>query len=136
MANNNKFLGRGLKYPLRLGADGGFARDVETSSIIASSIGVILGTRIGERIWNPEFGSNLYSLKHEPNTKITWNFVKEDVFRAIERWEPRIDRLRIDVNPSSRADSTGRFLLEIVISYVIISENRTENLVYPFFLER
>lgn len=135
MASQFPYLGRGLQYPLKPGADGGFRKDVENERIIQSSIGVILGTRIGERVMRRDFGSNLSSLKHEPNGPKTWNFIREEIFRALQTWEPRIDRLRVDVFPSPSADPDGRFLLQISISYIIISSNVPGNLVYPFFLE-
>lgn len=136
MAENNRYLGRGLQYPLKPGADGGFRKDIENQRIIQSSIGVILGTRIGERLMRRTFGSNLYSIKHEPNGPRTWNFIRDEVLRALQTWEPRIDQLRVDVFPSSAPDPDGRFLLQIVISYIIISSNVPSNMVYPFFLER
>ena len=136
MANNKKFLGRGLRLPLRPGPDGGFQKDIETDRIISSSIVVILMTRIGERVWNPEFGSTLSALKHEPNNDITYNRVQRSVFEALERWEPRIKNLQVNVFPAPSFDSVGKFLLEITISYRVISTNRVGNFVWPFYLQR
>lgn len=136
MANNNKpFLGRGLQFPARPGPDGALRKDRENTRIIKSSIGVILMTRIGERVWNPEFGSQLYSLKHEPNHPTTWNRVKRKVLEAVDRWEPRIDNIQVTVIPSPKADVANRFLLDILISYRIIATNVEDNMVYPFYLE-
>lgn len=134
--NNNKFLGRGLRYPLKPGLDGGFQKDRDSSRTVQSCIGVILGTRIGERVMLRTFGSNLYALKHEPNTPTTWAIIKDDVFRSVKAWEPRIDNLEVDVYPAPTSDPNGRFLLEIAIRYRIISTNVSDNLVYPFYLER
>ena len=131
MANNKKFLGRGLAYPIRLAPDGGFVRDIESTSIIQSSIAIILLTRPGERLWNREFGSNLYSLVHEPNSPTLWQLVKQEVFAAIDRWEPRIENIRVIVEPNP----FNRFQLNIFVSYNIIATNTDENVVFPFFLE-
>lgn len=135
MALQREFLGRGLRFPLRPGPDGGFIKDIATDRIIKSSIGVILMTRIGERVWLPEFGSELGVIKHEPNHPTTWRRVQIKTFEAIDRWEPRIDQINITVVPSPSPDRENNFLLDIIISYRIIATNQPDNFVYPFYLE-
>lgn len=135
MAILREILGRGLQYPLRPGPDGGFRKDIANSRIIQSSIGIILMTRIGERVWNPEFGSEISALKHEPNSKLTWLRVQEETLSAVEKWEPRIDQLRVTVVPKPSADREGNFLLDVIISYRIIASSTQDNFVWPFYLE-
>jgi phage baseplate assembly protein W len=135
MAIKREVLGRGLQYPLQPGSDGGFRKDIADPRIIKSCIGIILMTRIGERVWNPEFGSELYSLKHEPNSKLTWRIVQEEVLSSVKRWEPRIDQLSVTVVPAPSVDREGNFLLQINISYRIIASNTPDNFVFPFYLE-
>ena len=135
MPDNSRYLGRGLQFPLRPGPDGGFRKDRETSRIIQSGIGIILMTRIGERVWLPEFGSNLTVLKHEPNGPETWQRIQDEALAAIKRWEPRITNLQVIVQPSRSRSHSGKFLVNVLIKYRIIATNKSDNFVFPFYLE-
>lgn len=61
--------------------------DVES---VYQSINNILTTRVGERFFNPEFGSELEELIHEPMDETTVAEIYSYVIHAIERWEPRV----------------------------------------------
>ncbi len=132
---NIEFLGRGLQYPLRPGTDGGFRKDIASVRIIQSSIGVLLLTRIGERVNLPEFGCELGTMKHEPNHPTTWERVQAKVTEAIIRWEPRVDNVKVTIVPFPSTDQEGRFGVSIIIEYRIITNNQPGNFVFPFYLE-
>jgi phage baseplate assembly protein W len=97
-----QLLGRGVKFPPRVGADGRVAwSEGETS--VRESIAVILKTAPRERIPLPEFGGGLDRFLFEPNTVTTRHLVQERITTALARWEPRIvvesvvvDAARID----------------------------------------
>lgn len=114
-----------------VGNDGNFRRYIDNTRAVQSGIAIILLTRPGERIYNPEFGSRLYQLIHEPNGPELWRIIQTEVFSAIDRWEPRITNLRVQVEP----DPTNQNLLRVGISYTIISNNVPENFVFPLFLQ-
>lgn len=57
---------------------------------IYQSINNILATNKGERVFNPEFGSNLENLLFEPIDNITALKVFTFLTNAIERFEPRV----------------------------------------------
>ncbi len=61
--------------------------DVEA---VYQSINNILTTNIGERLMNPEFGSNLQNLLMEPIDKLTTSQIYVSVVHAIKRWDQRI----------------------------------------------
>jgi hypothetical protein len=61
---NSSFLGSGLSFPLRIGADGDFVLSQEVNQV-EESIQVILGTKPGERRMLPTFGSDLHKLVFE-----------------------------------------------------------------------
>lgn len=64
-----------------------FVEDVEA---VCQSIHNILNTRTTERIFNPEFGSELEDLLFEPMDDITTFRIYRFVVSAIERWDPRV----------------------------------------------
>ena len=67
----------------------------EGNNLIKENITRILLTQPGERINNPQFGSNLKSFIFDPE-----NVLKNDVVRNLEksinRWEPRVNIGYID----------------------------------------
>lgn len=133
------YLGRGLRLPLKPGPDGGFEKDIDSERIIQSSVNVILLTRlyfadngnpVGERVWRPDFGSNVTNLKHEPNVESTFRKVKRSIIDPIRKWERRIKDLTINIIPSPN----DPYAVFVFLSYKIISSNEDGNLVFPLFL--
>ena len=127
------FLGKGIKFPFRINAVGGTGTSVATSETfdhINESIRQILGTRIGERVRLLEFGSRLKELVFEPNDDVLKNLAKVYVADAIRSWEKRVILKEIDIN----SDPDGH-LFNIGIFYTVIKNQKTGNLVYPFYVQ-
>jgi len=99
---------------------------------VRNSIFLILSTGKGERVMRPDFGCGLHELVFSVNGPATQGMAEFHVREALEKWEPRIDLMRV------RATGTGGFgeQLLIEIDYrVRLTDNRF-NLVYPFYLDR
>src|SRR3954468_16717041 len=93
-------LGRGFAFPLRLDP----RRRIEESEgerRVRESIVTILGTEQGERLMRPTFGSRLRSLVFAPNNPATANLARFYIEDALARWEPRIDRVQVVVDPAA-----------------------------------
>ena len=129
------FLGKGLRYPFRFqSVSGGTQVSTATSrehEHIRESILQILGTRIGERFMNPEFGSRLKDLVFEQNDEVLKGLLRHYVIDAIKRWEKRviITEVRFDDRP---LNIDGNLLL-VHIAYRVIQSQVDGNLVYPFY---
>lgn len=80
---------RGPSFPIRIGEHGIFqeAADVE---LIQGNILQILGTRRGERVMLPEFGSRIMDYIFQKLTHTTCVLIRHELIRAIARWEPRV----------------------------------------------
>ena len=80
---------RGIAYPVRIGDKGLFneASDIE---LIKGNILQILGTRRGERVMLPLFGSRIPDYIFEPLDHTTCALIRFEAIRAIKMWEPRI----------------------------------------------
>jgi phage baseplate assembly protein W len=80
---------KGAIFPVRSGDKGLFkeATDVE---LIEGNILQILGTRKGERVMLPLFGSKLLDFIHEPLHDVTVPLIRFDLIEAIKMWEPRV----------------------------------------------
>ena len=103
------------------------AEDIET---VYQSITNILNTPIGERFFNPEFGSNLESILFEPMDSITEAKIFRLVIEAIERWEPRV---RIDYGRSSVIANYDAHQYDVSLAFTVIGLD-SDNLIFSGLL--
>ena len=130
MNEKKSFLGTGWSFPP------GFTKNpcqvvmVSDEEDIKQSLQILLSTRHGERIMQPEYGCNLDVLLFEPINTSLITFVKDLIEKAILYHEPRIDLKKIDI----KTEQVLEGLLLIELEYVVRSTNSRYNLVYPFYL--
>lgn len=90
----------GISFPFRVGNKGGVAISTTTftdTQHIKESIHQILTTRIGERVQEPEFGSNIDYFLFSPGDTAAKNLIAYEVVQALRRWEKRINIEQSDV---------------------------------------
>jgi phage baseplate assembly protein W len=90
------FLGQGMSFPPRVGADGRFVWS-QGEANIRENIALILKTDPGERLALPDFGAGLAQFLFEPNTAATHARLQEAISGALSDWEPRIQVESVDV---------------------------------------
>ncbi|MGK6353920.1 GPW/gp25 family protein [Sphingomonas sp. DT-207] len=129
MAAFPEFLGRGLKFPIRVNGRGGLSWS-EGEESIAEAIWIILSTPRRSRVMEPEFGCGAHDYVFAPNNATTRAMVQSEVLRALVRYEPRIDVLA--VRATAQADVPELLLVEI--DYRVRANNAAHNIVYPFYL--
>ena len=66
---------------------------------IEQAITIILLTPKGSKIFEPEFGSDLLSYIDKLAPQYIPRIVTE-VWRAIQKWEPRVNLLKVEVKPT------------------------------------
>ncbi len=131
MSERRSFLGKGLSFPLEIQRQQGHFQTVEGEERIRQAIGIILGTRQGERVMRPDFGCGIYDCLFEiPDYEVCCR-MKKAVVDAIVRWEPRIRGLEAEVTPDEKEPG----LVWIEIRYQVRATNNPYNLVYPFYME-
>ncbi len=126
---SQQFIGAGWAFPPSVDQTGGIklaAREQE----IDQAIRLILGTAVGERPMRPEFGSRLHEFLFAAADATTAGLISHDVRRALERWEPRIHVLTVNVT----VDDEEQNLLYIDVEFSIRSTNNERNLVFPFYV--
>ncbi|HOU12875.1 MAG TPA: GPW/gp25 family protein [Anaerolineae bacterium] len=126
---SKEFLGQGLAFPLQVNARGEIAL-VSGDRDIEQSIGIILGTRPGERVMRPEFGCRASELLFEPRNSATETLMQQYVEEALHRWEPRIDVQWVRV----LADNTQDGAVVVEVNYLVKATHDQRSIVYPFFL--
>jgi phage baseplate assembly protein W len=92
----NSIFGRGLAFPLRVGADGRIVWS-EGETNIRESIAVVLRTEPGERVGVPDFGAGLGRFLFEPNNAATHARIQDAIVRALANWERRIEVESVEI---------------------------------------
>lgn len=80
---------------LHVSPTGGLAL-VAGDAAVRQAILLLLSTRPGERVMRPLYGCNLHRILFWPNDNTTAGLAIHYVRQAIERWEPRVQIVRID----------------------------------------
>ena len=116
---------------LHVSRTGGIDLVAEHASV-RQAILLLLTTTPGERLMRPDYGCDLHRLVFAPNDATTHGLAIHYVRQALQRWEPRIDILRLDAN-SSEADP-GR--MDILLEYRMRRTLHRDTLVVPVNLTR
>jgi phage baseplate assembly protein W len=124
-----EFLGAGWSFPLGINERGGISLSTGETDI-QEAIRMILLTAKGERVMRPEFGSDIYKLIFAPNNATTHGLMRFYVLEALERWEPRIEEIEVDVRPHSQDEAQ----MLVSVRYQLRGSNHERNLVFPFYL--
>ena len=129
MEKDNAFLGRGWGFPPTFDKASKSVGMLEEENDIESSLEILLSTRLGERIMQPNYGCNLDEMVFEAMNLTMVTYLKDLVENAILYYEPRIDLegLRIDTS----GDLEGMLL--IIIDYTVRTTNSRFNFVFPFY---
>lgn len=127
--NRKDFLGRGWAFPVRVDESDGTVASVEFEQDVREAILIILGTSPGERVMRPGFGCGIHDLVFKSVDAAAVTRIESSVRDALNRFEARIDVLRVAVNVSNAVN--GELLIEL--EYRVRRTNQTGNLVYPFY---
>jgi len=130
MLADSSFLGTGWSFPPAFRRGGADVEMAAGSEDIHQSLQILLSTRLGERVLQPEFGCDLTDILFEEIDQGLVNTLTSLISDAILVFEPRISLDNLDVSES--ADEPG--LLLIQIEYTVSSTNSRFNMVYPFYL--
>ncbi|MGC9347461.1 MAG: GPW/gp25 family protein [Anaerolineae bacterium] len=103
---------------------------VEGGDSVRQAILLLLSTMPGERVMRPEYGCNLHQLVFAPNDDTTAGLAIHYVQRALERWEPRIEILRLDAGRNPHRPE----LLDLVLEYRVLATQRVEELTFSLNL--
>lgn len=129
MNNSDRdYLGKGISFPLKINVQGEIAIDGGDRNL-EESITTILGTKLGERVYRPNFGCRLADLTFAPMNPQTILLARIYVEEALNRWEPRIQVTGVYAEPDP---IRGR--LDLRILYEIKESHDNRSMVYPFYL--
>ena len=126
---DREYIGQGLAFPLQVNPRGELAlasgeRDIE------QAIYIVLSTMPGERVMRPEFGCRVHELVFAPHNAATEGLAALYVKQALDRWEPRIDVMAVDIETDPLHDGA----LLINVKYRVRDTHNERSIVYPFYL--
>ena len=103
---------------------------VETDASVRQAILLLLSTTPGERVMRPEYGCDLRRLLFSPNDDTTAGLAIHFVRQSLQRWEPRVEILRVDAFPNEDRPEQ----LDIFLEYRVRATLQTEQLSIPVTL--
>jgi phage baseplate assembly protein W len=103
---------------------------VDDHDSVRQAILLLLSTIPGERVMRPDYGCQLHRLVFSPNDETTAGLAIHYVRQALDRWEPRIDVLRLDAerNPEDPEQ------LIISLEYRVRATQQTATTTFSFNL--
>lgn len=112
---NGKFIN--INYPFK-NSNKGFFLDLtsdDRSAIKADLMHLIL-TRKGQRLYNPDFGTDLLRFIFEPNDNLTFGKIKEEITTAVKRYLPNLQIDDISVTESEDSEHAAVVRLDYTIT--------------------
>tara|TARA_S200002703_G_scaffold3043_2_gene4522 strand:- start:1148 stop:1546 length:399 start_codon:yes stop_codon:yes gene_type:complete len=110
----------GLSYPIRLGQDGFFETNVDTISQLKSNIKTLFSTKIGERRFNNEFGSELHNfLFEQQDFDINSDLIKDIVQRDVNKFLNGVivDNVNVILSENQPNNTTNKIFISIIFTY-------------------
>ena len=129
--NSYEFLGKGWSFPPAFSKKSRSVMMLENEENIAKSIKVIVLTRLGERFFHPNLGTEINDFAFMRNVMSMDRIrLKRMIETAITENEFRVDVDQVDVRNNQQEDC-----VEISVAYTIKAFDTKYNMVFPFYLE-
>lgn len=126
---DDSFLGTGWSFPPSFDNQRGEVAMLSDVADIESSLHILLTTRLGERVMQPDYGCDLDELMFESLSSTFQSFIKDLVKTAILYFEPRIKLDSVELDDSQ----TEEGLILIVVNYTVRTTNTRFNYVFPYY---
>ena len=130
--NENDDAKFGLKFPLEYNnQQGGFFPTSRTIKEQASSnLKNLILTNRGERVGQPEFGTNITSILFEPITPDIGDRIEASISEAISKWLPYITI--VNVFTSTPETNPNMILIQIEFSIKVDDPNSVNTITFTF----
>jgi len=125
----NSFLGTGWSFPPAFDTVSNSVQMTSDEIDIQFSLQILLSTRKGERVMQPEYGCNLDEMLFEPMSTTFKTYISQMIKRAILYYESRIDLNSVIVDDSDEINGT----ILLILDYTVRTTNSRFNFVYPYY---
>ena len=118
---NGKYIN--IRYPFQDSNKGFFLalNDIDGDAIKSDLMHLIL-TRKGQRLYNPDFGTNLLKFIFEPEDGLTLGQIKEEITNVTKKYLPKLQITNISVDQSTESE----YAAVVRIDYAITDDVFTE----------
>ena len=111
-------------------APSGRVQMVEADASVRQAILLLISTSPGERVMRPDYGCSLRRLVFSPNDDTTAGLAIHYVRQALERWEPRIEIMKLDAGRDEQAAER----LTVMLEYRVKATRRNERTAFSISL--
>lgn len=112
---NGKYIN--IDYPFKNSPKGFFLNlNADDQRAIKADLMHLLLTKKGQRLYNPDFGTNLIKFIFEPNDNLTLENLKEEVTSSVKKYLPKLSIKDISVTPSPDSDYAAVIRVDYVIT--------------------
>ena len=113
-----------IAYPFKDSVKG-FFLDLTTTDdeAVKSDLMHLLLTRKGQRLYNPDFGTDLLKFIFEPNDSKTLAELKTEIITVVKRYLPNLDITGITVEESSENEYSAIVTIKYNISDAVFTKS-------------
>ena len=113
----------GIKYPFTLENDDELYMDLDTTheDSVKSKLLHVIFTPKGQRLRNPDFGTDLIKYIHEPSDDTTFERLKNDISKQVYKYVPEVTFKDISIYEDDKSENG-----KIVIVHYTISKGSKE----------
>lgn len=112
---NNKFIN--IDYPFKNSPNGFFLNlNSDDQRAIKADLMHLLLTRKGQRLYNPDFGTDLLKFIFEPEDGLTLDEIKDEVKSSVKKYLPQLSITSLTVTQSEDSDYAAVIRLDYTIT--------------------
>lgn len=121
MAKTQKY---GIKYPFTINNDDGFFVDLNTnlSDGVKSQLLHLIFTPKGQKLRDPDFGTDLIRYIFEPGDSSPFNAIKTEIASQVNKYIPSVEFRDISIHKMNEESSN----IVVIIEYGVKKGNKVE----------
>ena len=106
-----------IDFPFKNSPEGFFLNlNSDDQRAVKADLMHLLLTRKGQRLYNPDFGTNLIKYIFEPNDFITLQDIREEVISSVKKYLPKLNVVDITVTPNEDNEYVATIRLDYTIT--------------------
>lgn len=106
-----------INYPFRNSTKGFFLDlNADDNSAIKADLMHLILTRKGQRLYNPDFGTNLLRFIFQPEDGITFTQIKEEITTVVKKYLPKLNITEVLVNEAEENEHAANVRIDYTIT--------------------
>lgn len=112
-----------IQYPFRNSPEGFFIALTSTdNAAIKSDLMHLILTRKGQRLYNPDFGTDLLRFIFEPNDNLTFDLIRQDITNVVKKYLPNLQIDGVNIAPSEENGHVATLRIDYSITNDVFTE--------------